>query len=46
MCRHETSLCLFPEMLKGKPEAYGPDRIKKCHGETDEHPCHDSKKEE
>lgn len=38
MCQ-ENKTCQKPEELKGKPEECTPEQIKKCHGNTREHPC-------
>jgi len=38
MCKGHVG-CEKPEELKGKPEECTPEQIKKCHGETQEHPC-------
>jgi ArsR family transcriptional regulator, arsenate/arsenite/antimonite-responsive transcriptional repressor len=37
--------CQYPEKLKGKPEECTPVQIKECHGDTEEHPCEDEKKQ-
>ena len=31
--------CQKPENLKTKPEECSAEQIKKCHGDTDKHPC-------
>ena len=31
--------CQKPTELKGKPEDCSPEQIKKCHGDTKDHPC-------
>lgn len=36
MCKGK---CQKPEHLKGKPEECSDEQIKKCHGDTKEHPC-------
>ena len=38
MCK-KNACCQKPEELKDKPEACGPEQIKKCHGDAAEHPC-------
>ena len=38
MCASETK-CQKPENLKGKPQECTPEQIRKCHGETKDHPC-------
>jgi hypothetical protein len=40
MCKEN---CQFPERLKGRPGKCTPEQIKKCHGETNEHPCAENK---
>jgi hypothetical protein len=44
MCKKEPK-CEKPENLKGKPGECSPEQIRKCHGETKEHPCEDEKQE-
>ena len=36
MCK---DCCQQPENLKGKPEECSPEQIRKCHGDTKNHPC-------
>jgi len=43
MCTCKTE-CQKPEELQGKPEQCSPEQIKKCHGESPEHPCIPSQK--
>ena len=31
--------CQKPEELKGKPEDCSAEQIKKCHGDSPDHPC-------
>jgi hypothetical protein len=38
MCAEKQG-CQKPEELKGKPEECSPEQIRKCHGDTKEHPC-------
>jgi ArsR family transcriptional regulator, arsenate/arsenite/antimonite-responsive transcriptional repressor len=38
MCTCKTE-CQKPEELQGKPEECSPEQIKKCHGDTQDHPC-------
>ncbi len=41
--KDETNCCCEkPEILQGKPEDCTPEQIRKCHGESDAHPCCDS----
>jgi len=38
-----TAKCQYPDRLKGKsPQECSPEQIRKCHGETREHPCVDA----
>ena len=39
MCQKDKPQCQKPEQLKGKPQECSPEQIRKCHGETKEHPC-------
>ena len=38
MCASKAK-CQKPEDLKGKPRDCTPEQIRKCHGDTKEHPC-------
>ena len=37
--KDKTPCCQKPEELKGKPGECSPEQIKKCHGDTADHPC-------
>ena len=41
MCEDEKTQaeCQKPEELKGRPQDCSPEQIKKCHGQTAQHPC-------
>ena len=43
---NEKSQCQKPDQLKGKPEDCSPEQIKKCHGDTQDHPCTEPPKDE
>lgn len=43
MC--EYSKCCKPEKLKDKPEQCSPAQIKECHGDSEKHPCIQTKTE-
>ena len=38
MCGEKTG-CQKPEELKGDPSQCSPEQIRKCHGDSGEHPC-------
>ena len=38
MC-HEKKGCQKPENLKGNPSECSPEQIRKCHGDSAQHPC-------
>ncbi len=38
MCCEKTK-CEKPEELKGKSGECSPEQIRKCHGDTEDHPC-------
>jgi hypothetical protein len=38
-CCQTPECCPNPEQLKGKPQDCSPEQIKKCHGDTEKHPC-------
>jgi len=38
MCEKKEG-CQKPDELKGDPQECSPEQIKKCHGDTEEHPC-------
>lgn len=38
MC-DKSCCCQKPENLAGKPEECTPEQIRKCHGDSGEHPC-------
>jgi len=40
MCGNERQEgCQKPENLTGQPQDCSPEQIRKCHGDTDTHPC-------
>ena len=46
MCDCAKTECQRPEELIGKPEDCSPEQIRKCHGETEDHPCAPAKEKE
>lgn len=38
MCDNKKG-CQKPDQLKGKPSECSPEQIKKCHGDSGDHPC-------
>ena len=38
--------CLKPENLKSTPDKCSPEQIRKCHGQTKDHPCADKKSQQ
>jgi DNA-binding transcriptional ArsR family regulator len=42
MCK---TCCIHPENLKGKPEECSPEQIKKCHGQSEVHPCEEKEED-
>ena len=42
----EKGQCQKPDQLKGKPGECSPEQIKKCHGDTKDHPCAEPAKDE
>ena len=46
MCDCAKTECQHPEELIGKPEDCSPEQIRKCHGDTKDHPCAPSKEKD
>ena len=45
MCNDQKG-CQKPTELKGKPQDCCPEQIKKCHGDSSDHPCVEPSKED
>ena len=38
-CNEKQEGCQKPENLKGKPADCSPEQVRRCHGDTKQHPC-------